>query len=384
MPTTKIPRSEYNKIIDMNLSGMKHKEIAQLYDVQPSTITDILIKCGIRTNTSTNTPVPRSAYNDIISLYSEGNSQETIAKIYNTSQKNIGNILKRHGVKCRHQPLNFTEDEVMQMYAMYCNRITTDEIGLRYNISRDSVYNLFEKHNLQIREFADSRREYELNVHYFDQIDTPNKAYILGLFYADGCNKTSKSQIDLSLQEEDKHILEDISQEIETNKPLGYKPYSQQNPRHKNQYRLSITNKHISDVLDSLGMVNAKSLVLEFPEWLDKSLYSHFIRGYFDGDGCLYLGGNKASPEVSIVSTIMFIQRVQEIVSEVIGVEMRMKSQKQHKPVTKVGVITGVDKIAKFLSWIYADADLKLNRKYQKYQQFLDRYSKNINNSCSN
>ena len=269
------------------------------------------------------------------------------------------------------------------MYEMYCNRITTDEIGLQYNISRDSVYNLFEKYNLQIREFADSRREYDLNVHYFDEINTPNKAYILGLFYADGCNKRSKSQIDLSLQECDKHILEEISQEIGTNKPLQFKSYADKNPSHKNQYKLSITNKHISDVLCEFGMVNAKSLVLEFPEFLDEGLYPHFIRGYFDGDGCLYLGKDGRNPEISIVSTIMFIEKVQDILDKRLGISMKMKSQKKYKPVTKIGLITGRNKIATFLSWIYQDADLKLNRKYQKYLQFMESYE-NINNSCSN
>lgn len=381
MPTTKIPKSEYEKIIDMKRGGMKHKDIAKIYNVNATTITDILIKCGVRTNKQYDR-IPQSEYENIVRLYVDGHSQENIANIYNTYQSYIGDILQECNIQCRHQPLQFSQDEIMQMYDMYCNRITTDEIGLQYNISRDSVYNLFERCNLQIREFADSRREYDLNVHYFDQIDTPNKAYILGLLYADGCNKRSKYQIDLSLQECDKHILEDISKEIETDKPLGFVPLQSKNPRYKNQYRMTITNKHISDVLDALGLVNAKSLILEFPEWLDESLYSHFVRGYFDGDGCLYLGGSKSSPEISMVSTIMFLEKVQEILNNELCVDMQLKTQKKYKPVTKVGKITGKEKILKFLNWIYRDADLKLNRKYEKYQDFLERYF-SINNSCS-
>ena len=383
MPTIKIPKSEYENIIHMKQSGMKHKEIADVYNVNTTTITDILIRCGVRTNKRYER-IPCSEYENIIKLYVDGNSQEDIAKLYNTYQSYIGDILQECQIQCRHQPLQFSQDEIMKMYDMYCNRITTDAIGLQYNISRASVCNLFERYNLPIREFADSRREYDLNVQYFDKIDTPNKAYILGLLYADGCNSRKKSQIDLSLQECDKHILEDICREIETDKPLSFLPYHEKNERHKNQYKLSITNKHISDVLETLGVVNAKSLILEFPEWLDQSLYSHFIRGYFDGDGCLYLGGNKTNPEVSIVSTIVFVKKVKDILADVIDVEMRIKTQKQHKPVTKVGVITGVNKIVAFLNWIYADADLKLNRKYEKYKQFLERYYKNINDSCLN
>jgi DNA invertase Pin-like site-specific DNA recombinase len=380
----KIPKSEYENIISMKRSGMKHKDIAKVYEVDSSTITEILIKCGIRTNTTTNTPVPKSAHDEIIKLYEDGNSQETIAKIYNTSSKNIGNILKKHGVQCRHQPLSFSEEDIVKMYNMYCSRIKIQDIAKQYHIDVTSVYNLFKRNGLTIREFCDSRREYEIDTNYFDSIDTANKAYILGLFYADGCNKLSKHQMDISLQEEDKHILEDIKRELKTNRPLSFVDYNTKNPNHKNQYKLSITNKHISQKLNELGMVDAKSLVLEFPEWLDESLYSHFIRGYFDGDGCLYLGGTKAHPEVSIVSTIMFVRKVKDILANAIDVDMRIKTQKQHKPVTKVGVITGIGKIVAFLDWIYVDADLKLNRKYEKYKQFLERYCDNINNSCLN
>lgn len=383
MATIKIPKSEYKKIVDMNLSGMKHKEIAELYDVKASTITDILIKNGIRANSKTYDPIPQSEYDNIIQLYMAGNSQCAIAKMYNTYQSCIGNILKKCNIHCRHQTLNFSEAEISQMYSMYCDRIKVEDIAQQYGIDVTSVYNLFKRNGLQVRDFADSRREYDIDVTYFDEINTPNKAYIMGLFYADGCNKTSKRQVDISLQEEDIHILEDIKREIKTSRPLSFKNYKDKNPNHKNQYKLSITNKHISETLSSLGMVDAKSLVLEFPKWLNEDLYSHFIRGYFDGDGCLYLGNGKCNPEVSIVSTIMFIEKIQEILDNQIGVTMRIKTQKQHKPVTKVGVITGRQKIATFLNWIYQDADLKLNRKYEKYQQFMESYQ-NINNSYLN
>ncbi len=386
MPTTKIPKSEYDKIIDMKRNGMKHKDIAKIYDVDASTITDILIKCGVRTNISTNDSVPQGEHQNIIDLYIAGNSQNAIAKIYNTSQSNIGHILKKYDIDCRHKPLNFTIDDIRHMYDMYCDRIKVEEIAKQYEIDVTSVYNLFKRNGFQVREFSDSRREYSLNVNYFDIIDTPNKAYIVGLLYADGCNKGNKNnkyQVDLSLQECDKHILEEISKEIETDKPLGFQPLSLRNPRHKDQYRLCITNKHISNALCELGVIEAKSLVLEFPEWLTDDLYSHFIRGYFDGDGCLYLDRDAKKPEVSIVSTIMFIEKLQEILRDQLGVEMKIKTQKGYKPVTKIGVITGRKKVATFLEWIYKDSDLKLDRKYQKYQRFMEVYN-DINNSCSN
>jgi hypothetical protein len=39
--------------------------------------------------------------------------------------------------------------------------------------------------------------------------------------------------------------------------------------------------------LTRLGAVKNKSLILEFPQFITPKLLSHFIRGYFDGDGCI-------------------------------------------------------------------------------------------------
>lgn len=383
MFAVKIPKTEHVKIIEMINNGVKQKDVAKIYDVDPSTISEIVKQNGC-SRIKHYQRIPLSEYDNVLRLYASGKSKQYIAEIYQSSDYYVGLILKENNVVCRHLPLDFSEEEVKVMHDMYDNNIQAKVIAQTYQIDVTSVYNLFKKYDFEIRPQEISRREYNIDANYFDSIDTPNKAYILGLLYADGCNKLSKHQVDLSLQEEDKHILEEIKTEMQFDKPLSFKDYKSKNAKHKNQYHLCITNKHISETLYNLGVVDAKSLILEFPTFLEKSLYSHFIRGYFDGDGCLYLGGTKGNPEVSIVSTIMFVQKVKDILENVIGVEMRIKTQKQHKPVTKVGVITGVNKICAFLNWIYEDADLKLNRKYEKYKQFLERYCKNINDSCLN
>ena len=73
------------------------------------------------------------------------------------------------------------------------------------------------------------RRKYSLNENYFDDINTPNKAYILGLMYADGCNFPPKSTSNISLQESDKELLEKIKIEIESTQPLKFIDQSNRN-----------------------------------------------------------------------------------------------------------------------------------------------------------
>ena len=51
-------------------------------------------------------------------------------------------------------------------------------------------------------------RRYNLDEEYFDNINSQNKAYILGFLYADGSNNPKKHTVSISLQEEDRYILE--------------------------------------------------------------------------------------------------------------------------------------------------------------------------------
>ena len=323
--------------------------------------------------------IDRSEYNNIVQLRNNGRSIKEIAAIFNVSSSRIGQILRSHGINTPNpRYLQFSYDDVLQMHNMYLSGISRIDIAEKYNICADSVYNLFLKYNFKVKSISHAKQLYNINENYFDVIDTPNKAYIIGLLYADGCNMTNKREITLSLQEKDKHILERIKDELEYTGPLKFINYNSKNEKHQNQYKLDITNKHMSKVLNDLGVWKNKSLILEWPEWLDEKLYSHFVRGYFDGDGCLYLGKNNCGPAVSFVGTDMFLTKLSDIVEQKLDVDLYVKDAgPRYKSVTKEAKIYNRDGIFTFLNWIYKDADLMLVRKYDKYQQFLN----NMNNS---
>ena len=102
--------------------------------------------------------------------------------------------------------MNFTNEEEMKIVDMYVNqKLSTVKIGQYYNCYHKVIAKVLEKHNIQ--RVGNGKRKYNLDEHYFDKIDTPNKAYILGLLFADGNNSLVKSTIRISLQESDKDIL---------------------------------------------------------------------------------------------------------------------------------------------------------------------------------
>lgn len=136
-------------------------------------------------------------------------------------------------------------------------------------------------------------RKYKVNNNYFKKIDTPEKSYILGFLYADGCNYTSKNGknniINFTQLKNSIDILEKIKLQLESDYPIL--EYIQKENQ-KTICKIDIRSKEISDDLIKLGVPCKKSLIIEFPNSniVPKELISHFIRGYFDGDGCVWNG----------------------------------------------------------------------------------------------
>lgn len=221
------------------------------------------------------------------------------------------------------------------------------------------------KNNIEVDQKKFVRR-YSLNEKYFDDINTNNKAYILGLLFADGHNELSKGTITISLEETDKYILEAINNELQSDRPLEYIDYSEKHDfgyNYHNQYRLNICSMHMCKVLERLGMTHNKSYNLKFPE-IPHIYYKDFIRGYYDGNGTI----NKYSGSFSIVSTLYFATKVREILSS----ELQLSHGLIRESQCKNGITYDLHfhrqiESHKIFSWLYHEAVLFLSRKKDKF-----------------
>lgn len=141
-------------------------------------------------------------------------------------------------------------------------------------------------------------RQYNVNHDYFSQIDTSEKAYILGFIYADGCNYITEDGktniINFTQLKDSVDILQKIKLELESEYPIL--EYTQKT-NEKIICRTNIRSKQLSDDLIKLGVMSKKSLIVDFPSFtiVPEQFMPHFIRGYFDGDGCVWDGKRKKS-----------------------------------------------------------------------------------------
>ena len=126
---------------------------------------------------------------------------------------------------------------------------------------------------------------YEVDVTYFQDIDTPSKAYWLGALAADGCSYYNRNKwvLQFIVSEKDQDWLLAFRNEIKSTHPIRTLPGGFGTPC----CRLVITNQQFCAPLLAIGLKSDDIL-----QCIPEGLYAHFIRGLFDGDGSIitYIG----------------------------------------------------------------------------------------------
>lgn len=162
---------------------------------------------------------------------------------------------------------------------------TRNEMCLKYGCT-DYVLQLFFKQNNLL-----SKRTLLYNnikEDFFTKIDSPIKAYILGFYIADGY--VHKDLICFSISDKDIEILEYIKNNISPcSNIIHIKEYINKSGIKSNPLvNISIPSKRIVNDLVSYGFGYDKTnLIKSIQNVIPKKYMWDFIRGYFDGDGCV-------------------------------------------------------------------------------------------------
>ena len=160
---------------------------------------------------------------------------------------------------------------------------TVSEISTTLNINKSTLWSFLRSKGIRLSPDKG-------NIHYFDTIDSYAKAYIVGFIAADGALVKYKSctTLTITIKYEDKAVLEFIKSEIgnkhnllEITRPSSYNP-----SKIIHHIRYTISDKHITQALNNLGITSNKSLSMG--NIINNIPYKYrdaFIIGYFDGDG---------------------------------------------------------------------------------------------------
>lgn len=139
-------------------------------------------------------------------------------------------------------------------------------------------------------------------------------AYVLGFFTADGnMVKNKRGGCFIEIEITDKVLLENIRKTLDSNHAITARKRKKE---WKTAYRLQIGSKKIFNDLLALGLTPKKSKTIRLPHVPD-NCFSHFVRGYFDGDGNVTVAGkannDKRTPILTrfISGSKLFIEDLQ-------------------------------------------------------------------------
>lgn len=173
------------------------------------------------------------------------------------------------------------KEDVINYYKL--KPTTIAQVVQHFKISDVSVMNILNEYNIP-RYNKSQLFSPNLNEKYFENIDTENKAYFLGLILTDGCiysypNHTKQQLVSITLNKDDKYLIEDFVKDIKSNKT----PTSDG----RGCYGINILSDIMVNDLRKYGLHERKSLTSIFPQNLPLNMYHHFIRGLIDGDGSI-------------------------------------------------------------------------------------------------
>lgn len=200
-------------------------------------------------------------------------------------------------------------------------------------------------------------KKYSFNENFFDVIDTSEKSYWLGFCMADGCNTGDELTIEISAKDKDHLIM--MKNSLDANHPIHYR-----NRKKSKMASLRIANRYLCKQLDKWGCTQNKSFTLQYPSELPIHLTKDFIRGFFDGDGCIYIRNDEINRIFSIYSvSLSFLMTMKNIIERDSKVELHHYTQDNGHIISAMKK----DYIDKLYHYLYDGALIYLERKREKF-----------------
>ena len=285
-----------------------------------------------------------------------------------------------------YKPYNLLVDEdKVNIVDEFKNGTAVSEIPKKLNISQRAVSRVLKDENINTKR----RNNYTLNEFYFNNIDSQEKAYILGFLYADGYVGSEKANnIVILVAEQDIDLLQQIAKSIEFTGILRKRNHSvgKSYQTSQNHFILNFSSKQIANDLRNLGFNKIKKdREFQIPN-IDKKLVRHFIRGFFDGDGSFSVNrnqrihtlndGNKKvykydKPCFSILGPTYFVNELAEILPG------RYYIGKSHTEGLSYINNSSRRDISDIYEYLYTDSTIHIKRKHDKILEFMEHLTRN-------
>lgn len=271
----------------------------------------------------------------------------------------------------------WTEEMVATLRELY------PENGAKYcadllKLRKQQVTNKVKKLGLKISKKRHSKIQSERSTKYYEEnfpedvthtlfssSHTKETSYLLGLLWADGSLQKKSKNVRLELVTKDMQQLKKV---FNTTGKWSYTERQRENRQQQSIY--STRNKNLYDFLaahnyENKSVESACSILSILP----KKLHHYWWRGFFDGDGSIYVSKDKIQKQVKLAGSYHQNWTFAETLLEEVGISFKVKRVTQKSGKYSIVQFNGIKSCQLFAQYIYQNYDeIGLQRKYNKFK----------------
>lgn len=366
-PVIDLLNSRRQEIIDRYLSGESTYALAKVFETQDAMIYLYLRdKCGIEMRSNNEKKFDQEK-GRVEKLYGEGKTIAAISQEVGCGLGTAGKWTRQLGLdssRYSSQREIALGTQAKEIVADYLDGIGCDLLAAKYDCSSSSILQLLKANNIETGLYS---RTHNVDFDYFKQIDSWDKAYILGWLITDGNNSRSQF-LRLSITDSGpvlymKRMMKSDAEIILVNRTSSH------GTKYKTIYQLNICSVEICKDIAKFGVVPNKTHKTYYPD-IPKEFDHAMILGAFEGDGSIVIRPSNVRGYTGVISwagNIDFLLGIKNKIKENLGLDMNIYDCLNSKPNIKVIRSQSTDDAIKILDWLYEGKQYCLKRKYRRY-----------------
>ena len=255
------------------------------------------------------------------------------------------------------------------------------EVANKFNLCCITVSKILKAHNILPYKKAQIFNT-NMNEHFFENIDSEEKAYLLGLLITDGnIFKNDNRQASISICLNDFDMIEKIKNLWQVNTSIV------NDHRRAGAYCIAIRSDIMANDLKQYGVVPNKTLYTYLPQNIKPELMKDLIRGIMDGDGSIQFKKSKLGKRINCISfcgTHRLMNEIAEFLYNTLNLYTKPKTYDYKDKNLSQICFQRLEDIIKIGDYLYNNATIFLNRKKESYIQIKNVYiEKEYNTSKS-
>lgn len=216
----------------------------------------------------------------IIERYSNGETAIAISKDIGVSNSTISRFVKKIGISRGRQTKKTLDIEKDVVKDFQENNLYCEDLAKKYEVNVHTIYRILDKYNIK----RQTGYHTKCDTSYFEQIDNPHKAYLLGFITADGA--VVDNILSIEVHDDDIEVLKYAQQQINPQATIT-------KCKGRSTSKISFGAKKIGEDLAKYGVVQNKSKIIKnVPlNFIPQKYLKYYFRGLIDGDGCILENG---------------------------------------------------------------------------------------------